>query len=162
MRQALILIRSAGMWWPLAINNMRPWRRALLVLLVLALPTWASGDHFVRVFTMPDGTVQVVHPAPADQRVGESEAAFYARVMAHAVQATPALAGRPFVDVLFSTLPADRTKRHAWREKNGKIEVDAAVPDRPKSKEQQRKAVCSKIEQDVNAMLGLKELCATF
>ena len=141
---------------------MRQGMRALLILFVLAWPTWAASDHLVRVFTMPDGTVQVVHPAPAGQRVGESEADFYARVMARAVHVNPALAGRPFVDVMFSTLPTDRTKRHAWREKNGHIGVDATVPDRPQSKDQQRKAACSKIEQDVNAILGLKELCATF
>ena len=134
----------------------------MLLVLILAIPTWAATDHLVRVFTMPDGTVQVVHPAPADQQPGESDADFYARVMARAVQATPAFAGRPFVDVMFSTLPTDRTKRHAWREKNGHIVVDPAVPDRPISKEQRRKTVCSKIEQDANAILGLKELCATF
>lgn len=111
---------------------------------------------------MPDGTVQIVHPAPADQRAGESDAAFFARVMVQAVQANPTLAGRPFVDVLFSMLPTDRTTRHAWREKNGTIAVDATVPDRPKSKEQRRKDACSKIAQDATASPGLKELCATF
>ena len=134
----------------------------VLAVLLLATPSWSGSDHLVRVFTMPDGSVQIVHPAPQDQQVGESDAAFYARVMARVVQRTPALVGRPFVDVLFSTIPTDRSTRHAWREKNGKVEVDPAVPDRPKSKDQQRKAVCSKIEQDVNAILGLKELCATF
>ena len=141
---------------------MRCLLRLVVLLLVWAAPAWAGMDHLCRVFTMPDGTVQVVHPAPKAQLPGESNAIFYTRVMARAVQANPVLAGRPFVDVMASILPADRAKRHAWREKHGIIAVDPTVPDRPQSKEQQRKAVCSKIEQDANAVLGLKELCATF
>ena len=141
---------------------MRRLLRLVVLLLVWAAPAWASPDHLCRVFTMPDGTVQIVHPAPQAQQAGEADDAFYARIMARTLAANPALAGRPFVDVLASTLPTSRDKRHAWREKQGRLVVDPAVPDRPRSKEQQRKAVCSKIEQDVNAMLGLKELCATF
>src|SRR3990167_2837983 len=104
--------------------------RLPIMLLVLSLwsawflQLWAGSDHLVRVFTMPDGTVRIVHPAPADQRFGESDADFFARAMARTLEANPAFAGRPFVDVMASTLPSDRTKRHAWREKQGKIDVD--------------------------------------
>ena len=114
------------------------WIWMTLALLMASSSVWAD---LCRVHSLPDGSVTVTCPA----------------------ETPPHKAGLPFIDVPRETIQAmDRTKRHAWREKHGKIEVDPTVPDRPRSKEQQRKTVCSKIEQDANAILGLKELCATF
>ena len=114
-----------------------------------------------RVIERPDG-VSIVVPGPADRKPGETEAEWCLRAFQHTITANPSLQGLPFHDVDSAVIPTDRAQRDKWRFKQGSVAVDPAVPDRPKSKEQQRKAACSKIEQDVNAILGLKELCATF
>ena len=58
----------------------------------------------------------------------EPEADWYARTMARAETTNPALAGRPFEDLETADLPADRTARHAWRLRGGRVVVDPAVP----------------------------------
>ena len=90
-----------------------------------------------RVYTMPDGTVRVVHPAPKSRRftpvlddagqeidrAWEPEAEWYARVMARTEEANPNLAGRPFADMDHADLPADRTQRARWRLQGGRVRV---------------------------------------
>jgi hypothetical protein len=51
--------------------------------------------------------------------------------------------GLPFVDVDEATLPTDRSKRHAWRVRNGKVEVNPAVPAPPDPNADLRAAIAS-------------------
>lgn len=93
----------------------------------------------VRVWHNPDGSVRVTYPNPKGRREGETEAAFFARVMATTAAKVPDLAGLPFVDVDSSALPAREAActvcggthptRNQWRIAAGKVKVDAAVPN---------------------------------
>jgi hypothetical protein len=62
------------------------------------------------LYTNAEGGLSVVIPAPADQRPGESEADFLARV---ALLAVPE--GVAFEIVPVAVIPSDRTFRNAWR-----------------------------------------------
>ena len=137
--------------------------RSLCALLVLCALTGPVSAEPVRMVSQPDGSLIIIYAAPKARHPGEVDTAFYSRVFTETMQRN-GWAEHPFADLDRSALPSDRSQRHKWRyrEHTGKVEVDPAVPDRPISKEQRRKTVCSKIEQDANAILGLKELCATF
>jgi hypothetical protein len=149
-------------------NHTTFWYRSLaLFLMLLFIPYFTArfvqgDDHLCRVYTMPDGTVQIVHPAPQAQLNGESNTAFYARIMNQAVQLNPKLAGQPYVDVMTSTLPTDRSTRYKWRIQAGKVIVDTTVPDATKSIDQQRKDACAAAQLDLTAATWLKTFCATF
>jgi hypothetical protein len=75
-----------------------------------------------RVYTMPDGSVRIVHPAPESRLPDEPEADWYARVMARTEAANPSLQGRPFLDSDTADLPADRTQRATWRVRSGRVQ----------------------------------------
>ena len=91
----------------------------------------------VSVFERPDGSVRVLYPNPRHQRLGESDAAFVARMRQHAVQQDPTLAGLPAVDLDQSRLPIARTlpgpngarhdARAAWRLAGDRVVIDPAA-----------------------------------
>lgn len=72
-----------------------------------------------RVFVNPDQTVRVVHPFEGARKVVridrdgmpilESDAVFYRRVFAEAIELDPTLAGLPYHDIDPSDLPARTT-----------------------------------------------------
>jgi hypothetical protein len=81
----------------------------------------------VRVFQNPDGTVRIMRLNERRRRPGETDSQFFARETAK----QPELAGLSFTDVDDTTLPTSRGKRHAWRVMAGRVQEDAAVPDKP-------------------------------
>src|SRR3990167_3389854 len=90
----------------------------------------------VTVFERPDGTVRVLHTNPRQQWPTEPDAAFVARMRAHAVRQDPTLRGLPSVDLDQADLPVERVRPHpapggatfdvrrAWRLVGGRVVVD--------------------------------------
>jgi hypothetical protein len=70
------------------------------------------------LYTNAEGGLSVIIPAPADQRPGESEADFIARVAAQAVPD-----GTSF-DIVDAAVLPDRTFRNAWRKQGAGVTHD--------------------------------------
>lgn len=84
-----------------------------------------------RVFQMPDGSLRVMHPNLKLRHPGESEADFCARICDADRAKAPWLATAVVAgDVDSATLPS-RSRRHAWRVKNGKVVDDPTIPEPP-------------------------------
>src|SRR5918992_4543392 len=69
------------------------------------------------------------------RRPGEDDDTFFARIFEDAIARDPTLQGRPFVDVLVSDLPADKTTRDGWRLAGGRVVVD---PDAVEARRRQK------------------------
>lgn len=76
----------------------------------------------VRVYQPVHGSARVLIPNPRLQQPDESDAAFLARMAAHAEAVDPTLASG--VDVDASTLPTDRDFRKAWTLSGSQCVVD--------------------------------------
>lgn len=91
-------------------------------LLFLFLPIVAYGAQplldTVRVVTRPDGGVSIVHLL-AEYCPGQQVTECLDRETAKA-----GLAGLPFVDMLSSALPSERSGRDKWTLQNGTVKVD--------------------------------------
>lgn len=84
-----------------------------------------------RVFVNPDGSLRIMRP---NMRYWDStectDGNFCARVLDEDTAKDASLFGLSFYDVDISSLPTDRTKRHAWRwADNPGVYVDEAVHD---------------------------------
>lgn len=97
--------------------------------------------HRCRIIERADGSLAVIHPAPKSRRADETEASWLARVFDKAQAADPELAGRPFEEMDSDALPADRTQRHAWRRRAGRVVVDPTVTAPPTRAERRRQAI---------------------
>ena len=91
-----------------------------------------------RVFVNPDGSVRVMRPNLKYWDSTEcSEEEFCKRICDRDASRDVTLSGLAFYDVDDSTIPTDRSKRHAWRwADNPGVYVDEAVPDRPDPKKE--------------------------
>lgn len=76
----------------------------------------------VRVYQNPDGSVQIT--VPNLKRIGDTPADFDLETLKN-----PELIGLPFKDVEFASLPKNRSLRYKFRMRNGRVEIDHAVPD---------------------------------
>lgn len=90
-----------------------------------------------RVVEMPDGSIEILKP-PSDRarRNAESDEDFCRRVYEETM-GRPGIkyAGRPFADIDPASVPSDRSQRHAWRLRDGRIVVDPTVPPPPHPKQ---------------------------
>jgi len=90
-------------------------------------------------WTKPDGSVRLMQLSPkflADQALpGETTAETVARLAPLEQAKNPDLADATFTLVTTANTPAERANRHKWRLRNGRVEVDAAVPDPPNPKQ---------------------------
>ena len=75
----------------------------------------------VRVYEEPSGHLRILHPNGRLQEEGETDDAFFARVVAKAEAGDTSLRGLPFTDVDESLIPSDRSSRDGWRIKDGII-----------------------------------------
>ena len=91
-----------------------------------------------RVFINPDGSLRIMHPNIRRWNPSEcSEGEFCRKLMDASMTKDPTLAGLPYYDVDASSIPADRSKRHAWRwADNPGVYVDETVPDPPDPKKE--------------------------
>jgi hypothetical protein len=132
------------------------------------------------LYTNTAGGLSVIIPAPADQRPGESEADFLARV---AAQAVPDGAAFDIVDA--AVLP-DRTFRNAWRKQGADIthdipaareiahekrraaraaefaplDIDATIPAKAQQAEAKRQALRNKYDAMQVAMDAAQDVAA--
>lgn len=92
----------------------------------------------VRIVRKPSGEVAVIHPAPKSRREGETEAAWLKRVFEKAMQGD--LKGRPYSDVLRSTLPPNRVDRDAWMwdSASKKIKVNQGEADQARTAKERK------------------------
>lgn len=92
-----------------------------------------------RVFVCTDGSIRIMHPNMRRWNPWEcSEGEFCRKLMDASMTKDPTLAGLPYYDVDASSIPSDRSKRHAWRwADNPGVYVDETVPDPPHPKQDQ-------------------------
>lgn len=83
-----------------------------------------------RVFKDTDGSIRINYPNPKLKLTNETDAEFVDRMGKEAVKKDPSLAGLVFIDVDVETIPADRSKRYAWRIDGiaKKVKVDLSIP----------------------------------
>jgi len=95
--------------------------------------------HMCRVFRNPDGTLRIMHPNLRYwNKDSESLEECCKRICDKDTFKDSELAELPFVDVEITSLPTDRSRRHAWRwADNPGVYVDETVPDPPHPKQDQ-------------------------
>lgn len=98
-----------------------------------------------RIYWLPDGSIcDVVRPGSDGQLDGESDAAFYERVMAKRVAVYPYMADLPYLDMEWGALPdrnapcenedcqaSEHVMRAMWRMQDGKVVIDHGAVNLP-------------------------------